>query len=124
MPYFLLSEDVKHRPVKRPGGYPELTKNEYHATWDPREDFHTYGAEVSPEKVVWYIDGVKVAEKPNVYWHLPMHLTVSLGLRWPHVGYKDCPGGAARCPVPSEATEEGFPTEMVVDWVRTYRKRS
>ncbi|WP_020568219.1 kappa-carrageenase [Neolewinella persica] len=109
---------------KRPTGYPELTKNEFIAPWDPGNDYHTYGAEIAPDKVTWYIDDVKVAEKGNLYWHLPMHVTLSLGLRYPHVTYKDCPGGAARCPVPEAATREGFPATMKVDWVRAYRKKT
>jgi beta-glucanase (GH16 family) len=108
---------------KRPGGYPELTKNVYNAPWDPREDYHTYGAEIAKNKVTWYIDGKKIAEKNNLYWHLPMHVTLSLGLRQPHVTYNNCPDGIDRCPVESEATATGFPTEMKVDWVRCYRKK-
>ncbi|ARD46027.1 family 16 glycosylhydrolase [Colwellia sp. PAMC 21821] len=108
---------------KRPGKYPELTRNKIQADFDARDDFHVYGAEVSKEKIIWYIDGEKVAEKPNVYWHLPMHVTLSLGLRRPHVTYNNCPDGLERCPVPEEATSEGYPSAMQVDWVRVYKKR-
>ena len=108
---------------KRPGKYPELTRNKIQADFDARDDFHVYGAEVSKEKITWYIDGEKVAEKPNVYWHLPMHVTLSLGLRRPHVTYNNCPDGLERCPVPEEATSEGYPSAMQVDWVRVYKKR-
>ncbi|XQW86832.1 family 16 glycosylhydrolase [Thalassotalea piscium] len=108
---------------KRPGKYPELTRNKIQADFDARDDFHVYGAEVSEEKVTWYIDGKKVAEKPNIYWHLPMHVTLSLGLRRPHVTYNNCPDGLARCAVPEEATAKGYPSAMQVDWVRVYKKR-
>ena len=109
---------------KLPGQFPELLKTEYTAPWDPRDDYHTYGAEISPEKITFYIDGVKIAEKENLYWHLPMHVTLSLGLRYPHVTYNNCPNNLWRCPVDEAATQEGFPTEMKVDWVRCYRKKS
>ena len=108
---------------KRPGGYPELTKTEIHTDFDPRDDYHTYGAEIAKDKITFYIAGKKTGEKKNVYWHLPMHVTLSLGLRYPHVTYQNCPNGKDRCPVPEKATEEGFPTEMKVDWVRCYRKK-
>lgn len=107
---------------KRPGSHPELTENVYYSPWDPRDDFHTYGAEMTPEKITWYVDGIKVAEKENLHWHAPMHVTLSLGLRYPHVTYNNCPNGLDRCPVPSAATEDGFPTKMEVEWVRTYRR--
>ncbi|WP_096084623.1 family 16 glycosylhydrolase [Agaribacterium haliotis] len=109
---------------KRPGTHPELTKNTVHADFDPRDDFHIYGVEVGEDVISWYLDGVKVAEKANIYWYLPMRVTLSLGLRRPHVSY-NCAGvyqGFDRCPVPSEATQEGFPTVMEVDWVRVYER--
>jgi beta-glucanase (GH16 family) len=108
---------------KRPGKYPALTQNKIHADFDARDDFHIYGAEVSPEKVTWYIDGGKVAEKPNLYWHLPMHVTLSLGLRYPHVTYNNCPNGLDRCAVAEKATAQGYPSAMQVDWVRVYKKK-
>ena len=108
---------------KRPGKYPELTQNKIHADFDARDDFHVYGADVTPEKITWYIDGKKVAEKPNLHWHLPMHVTLSLGLRYPHVTYNNCPDGLVRCTVPEKATAQGYPSAMQVDWVRVYKKK-
>ncbi|WP_077341845.1 family 16 glycosylhydrolase [Pseudocolwellia agarivorans] len=110
---------------KRPGGFPELTKNEVHVDFDPRDDFHIYGAKVDENYVTWYLDGEQVAQKPNVYWHLPMRVTLSLGLRRPHVTY-NCSGafqGLDRCPVPENATAEGYPSAMEVDWVRVFKKK-
>ncbi|TLU64329.1 glycosyl hydrolase family protein [Thalassotalea litorea] len=108
---------------KRPGKFPELTKNKIHADFDVRDDFHVYGAEVSEDKITWYLDGKKVAEKPNLYWHLPMHVTLSLGLRFPQVSYRDCPQNLNRCQVPEAATADGYPSAMQVDWVRVYKKK-
>jgi len=102
----------------RPGTDPELCENSWMAPWDPREDFHVYGCDVSPESIVWYIDGEEVARKPNQYWHLPMNVTLSLGLRYPHIGWV----GQDIKPVPQNATAEGFPTSMEVDWVRVWER--
>lgn len=108
---------------KRPGKFPELTRNKIHADFDARDDFHVYGAEVTPETVTWFIDGKQVAQKPNLYWHLPMRVTLSLGLRYPHVSYNKCTQGLDRCTVPSAATAEGYPSAMQVDWVRVYKPK-
>ena len=102
----------------RPNGFPEICKNEYDAPWDPREDYHLYAVENSPESITWYIDGKEVAKKPNLYWHLPMHVTLSLGLRHPFETYK----GGVRSPVPEETTTAGFPTTMSVDYVRVWKR--
>ena len=101
----------------RPHAYPAMCKNEYDAPWDPREDYHVYAVENTQKQVVWYIDGQEVARKTNLYWHLPMHVTLSLGLRYPFVKYED----ARQLPVPEETTSEGFPTTMSVDYVRVWR---
>lgn len=102
----------------RPGTDPALCKNAWTAPWDPREDFHVYGCDVTPENIVWYIDGKEVARKPNKYWHQPMNLTLSLGLRHPHIGWV----GQEMKPQPSAATSEGFPTSMEVDYVRVWER--
>lgn len=103
----------------RPGTDPALCKNAWTAPWDPREDFHVYGCDVTPETIVWYIDGKEVARKPNQYWHLPMNLTLSLGLRHPHIGWV----GMDMKPQPNAATAEGFPTAMEVDYVRVWERK-
>jgi len=103
---------------KRPNGFPDLCKSGWTAPWDPRDDYHIYGCEVTPEKITWYVDGIKRAEKPNVYWHLPMHVTLSLGLRYPFVTYIN----GERYPDPEKTTTEGFPTSMKVDWVRVWER--
>lgn len=102
----------------RPNNRPELCRNHFDSPWDPREDFHVYAVENSPDWIVWYIDGKQVAKKPNLYWHLPMHVTLSLGLRYPFVAYTD----GNRVPVPEKTTEEGFPTTMSVDYVRVWQR--
>ena len=103
----------------RPMINPELCANSWLAPWDPRADFHVYGTDVTPEMIVWYIDGKEVARKPNKYWHLPMNLTLSLGLRHPHIGWV----GQEMKPVPQAATAAGFPTSMEVDYVRVWERK-
>lgn len=112
----IANEDGKTVSWKRPGGFPEECRNEYRASFDPREGFHTYGVENRPDTIFWYVDGVKIAQKPNTYWHLPMHVTLSMGLRKQFVKFQ--------CnqfyPVKDATTTEGFPTTMQVDYVRTW----
>ncbi|GAA5508702.1 kappa-carrageenase [Novipirellula caenicola] len=101
----------------RPNTNPEMCKNEFIAPWDPRDDFHVYAVENSEQWIVWYIDGKEIGRKPNLYWHLPMHVTLSLGLRYPFEGYKD----GNRVPVYEKTTTDGFPTAMSVDYVRVWQ---
>lgn len=114
----LADKDGKVRWV-RPGTDPALCKNAWTAPWDPRDDFHVYGCDVTPETIVWYIDGKEVARKPNKYWHQPMNLALSLGLRHPHIGWV----GQDMKPQPKAATAEGFPTSMEVDYVRVWERK-
>ena len=102
----------------RPGTDPDLCKNVWIAPWDPRDDFHVYGCDVTPEMITWYIDGKQVAQKRNLYWHEPMNVTLSLGLRHPHIGWV----GQDIKPVPGAATADGFPTSMEVDYVRVWAR--
>ncbi len=104
---------------KRPNSFPEICKGSWTAPWDPRDDYHVYAVENRPDSVIWYVDNQRVVAKKNIYWHLPMELIISMGLRHPHVKYVD----GDRYPVPEEATPDGFPTEMLVDWVRVWDKK-
>lgn len=101
----------------RPHTHPEMCKNGFDASWDPREEYHVYAVKNTKEQITWYIDGKEVDGKPNLYWHLPMHVTLSLGLRHPFVKYKD---GTMQA-VPEETTAAGFPTTMSVDYVRVWQ---
>jgi beta-glucanase (GH16 family) len=101
----------------RPNGHPDMCRNHWEAPWDPRDDYHLYAVENSKEWIVWYIDGKEVARKPNLYWHLPMHLTLTLEARPPLIRWAGIDG---REPDPKNCTSEGFPTEMTVDYVRSW----
>ena len=105
---------------QRPNSLPDVCKHSWTAPWDPREDFHIYACENTPEKITWYIDGEKVAEEENLYWHLPMNVTLTLELRPPLIKWA---GEGGRLPVPEASTAEGFPTQMAVDYVRCWTRK-
>ncbi|MBU2912760.1 MULTISPECIES: kappa-carrageenase [Reichenbachiella] len=100
----------------RPGGYPDITRNKWHADFDPRDDYHTYGVLSRKDSIFWYVDGIERGRKENLYWHLPMYVTVSMGLRSPFEKYVS----GDRITAPEETTNEGFPTEMHCDYVRVW----
>jgi len=103
----------------RPGqGHTELTHNTWVAPWDPRDDYHTYGVWNRLDSIFWYVDGVQRGAKKNWYWHLPMHLTVSMGLRTPYEMYINDVRTVMN--YPDSIPEPGFPTEMYCDYVRTW----
>jgi hypothetical protein len=101
----------------RPNNAPEMCQNHWDAPWDPRDDYHVYGVENSKEWIVWYIDGKEVARKKNLYWHLPMHLTLTMEARPPLIRWAGVDG---REPDPENCTPDGFPTEMSIDYVRAW----
>lgn len=105
---------------QRPNSLPEVCLHGYDAPWDPRDDFHVYAVENTPETITWYIDGKKVAEEDNLYWHLPMNLTFTMELRPPLITWA---GEDGREPVPEASTPAGFPTHMEVDYVRTWVRK-
>lgn len=76
--------------------------------FDPRDEYHVYGLEWTKESVIWYVDNQAVACEPNIHLHQPLWVTLSMGLRAP---LRDAPSGT------------GFPTEMSVDYLRTWSKK-
>ncbi|WP_052444666.1 family 16 glycosylhydrolase [Flammeovirga sp. OC4] len=104
----------------RPHGKPEIAQNKWYADFDPRDDYHTYGVLSRVDSIFWYIDGIERGRKENLYWHLPMHITVSMGLRNPFVKYVD----GVRYPVADSTTTVGFPTEMACQYVRVWKAAS
>ena len=65
--------------------------------------------------IIWYVDGVEVGRKPNKFWHRPMSVALSLGLRAPYLKWKD-----NRLVLDGEVGAGEFPTEMLVDYVRVW----
>ena len=102
----------------RPGSSPETNHNGYHVPFNPSEDFHTYGVNVTKDDITWYVDNVQIGYKKNLYWHREMNLTLSQGLRAPHTQWK------CNQFYPSDnQSAQGFPTSMEVDYVRTWLKQ-
>lgn len=89
--------------------------NEVRLAFDPRDDFHTYGCEITADTITWFIDGIQIGQKPNRYWHREMNVAVSLGLRPPYSIY------TAKGFKPSDVDgADAFPTSMHVDYVRVW----
>ena len=108
---------ISGREWRRPNDrhYKDHQANEYKMPFDPREDFHTYGCEVAPDTITWYVDGLEVGRKKNEYWHRDMNVALSLGLRPPYAKF------IAEGLVPvSDQPADSFPTSMMVDYVRVW----
>lgn len=110
---------VPGRDWRRPNDprYKEAQANELTTPFDPRKEFHTYGCDVSEESIAWFVDGKEIGRKKNDYWHRKMNVALSLGLRPPYSKYT--PQGFI--PV-TDQPSGGFPTTMVVDYVRVWQR--
>lgn len=108
------------RVWSRPNNQPKLCKTHFNSAWDPRDDYHVYAVKNTKKEIIWFIDGKEVGRKPNLYWHLPMHVTLSMCLRYPFVKYK----AGKMSAVADKTTADGFPTHMSVDYVRVWRLKS
>ncbi len=108
---------IPGRAWQRPNqaGFSEAQAIEYHAPFDPREEFHTYGCLVGKETIIWYVDGKEVGQKNNEFWHRPMNVALSFGLRAPFSIFKD-----NRLVPNPDADASELPTEMLVDYVRVW----
>ncbi|MFR9611825.1 MAG: family 16 glycosylhydrolase [Rikenellaceae bacterium] len=104
------------------GKLPKMGQSQFPVDWDPEADYHTYACENRPDSIVFYIDNKRVASKPNFFWHMDegMYVTLSLGMRTPYETYE---GGRHGVETSSEVADEaGFPTEMIIDYVRVYER--
>lgn len=77
----------------------------WESPWDPRDAFHVYGCRWNATEITWYIDGKRVATRRNDYWHQPLDVVLSFGVR---------------DPLHAEPSREGFPTTFEVDYVRVW----
>ncbi|WP_111977871.1 family 16 glycosylhydrolase [Algibacillus agarilyticus] len=106
---------------RRPKPYPEAQLTRYEAPFDPSLDFHTYAVENRKDFIFWYVDGKLIGKKPNLYWHRPMHMIFSMGLRRMFIKYN------AKCqradPNPNYIVQKGYPEDatMQVDYVKTWK---
>ena len=71
-------------------------------------DFHEFAIEWSPERIIWFVDGVECfkSEKSVPRGKMYMLVNLAVGGGWPGD--------------PDERTE--FPTALEVDYVRAYEK--
>lgn len=92
------------------------TKNFYNAPFATNDGFHVYGCNVTTNDITFYIDGVQVTKNNNKYFILPMNVILSMGVRPPLMEYGD---SGEKLPV-VVLNNAGFPTEMLVDYVRVW----
>ncbi|WP_162131413.1 family 16 glycosylhydrolase [Gayadomonas joobiniege] len=106
---------------RRPKPYPDEQLLQYQTPFDPSKGFHTYAVENRQDRIFWYVDGKLIGSKKNLYWHRPMHVIFSMGLRRQLIKYN------AACqradPNPATVTQKGFPDDatMAVDYVRSWQ---
>lgn len=114
-------ENGKNRVTRLSAGIvPAIARNEFPVEWEAEDDYHIYACENRPDSVIFYIDNERVAARPNYYWHLPMYMKISMGIRTPFETYV---GGRQAIPVTAEeAAAGGFPTTTYVDYVRSYTR--
>ncbi|MER2490792.1 family 16 glycosylhydrolase [Catenovulum sediminis] len=106
---------------RRPKPYPDAQLLQYHAPFDPSADYHTYAVENRKDRIFWYVDGKLIGSKKNLYWHRPMHLIFSMGLRRQLIKYN---GNCQRAdPNPNTVTSVGFPEKatMSIDYVKSWK---
>lgn len=109
----------------RPKKHPETQLNKHRLEKDPSKNYHIYGCEVNENEIIWYVDGVEIARKPNTSWHRPMNVTASLGLRRPFVKFFNNANRAVN-PIEDEDAKkqlQGMPTTMYVDYIRVWTKK-
>lgn len=95
--YVLRGDTAEPLPVRR--------KSYREVDWDPAADFHVYSALWTQGTITYYVDGRPMGRFENTYWHQPMDLVLSLGLR---------------APLDVTPSPQDFPTSMVVDYVRCW----
>lgn len=75
---------------------------------DLTRDFHTYGVEWHPDRITFLIDGAPVYTAAAHFPNEEMYLFINTGVGGDWVGEPD---GAT-----------GFPKELLVDWIKYYKK--
>lgn len=87
------------------GTLPLHEERSWMAPWDPRDDFHVYGCRWDERQIRWYVDGHLIQTRANDYWHQPLDVTISFGVR-----------GLLK----TQPSPVGFPTTFLVDYVRVW----
>ncbi|WP_075344058.1 T9SS type A sorting domain-containing protein [Tenacibaculum agarivorans] len=92
--------------------------------FEPR-DINIFGCRVTPDEIIWYVNGKEIGRKPNVLWQReadltnPMRITLSLGIRAP---YNQFCSNRFVMPNPTVLTqaENFFPQSMQVLYVKVF----
>ncbi|MDO6852619.1 T9SS type A sorting domain-containing protein [Cellulophaga lytica] len=114
------------RPKQPKARAAQLNKYELPGKFDPTKGWHTYGCEITPTKLYFYVDGKRVGKAlNNTYWSdNPMYVIASLGLRVPFVAFQ----GNVFEPVNPEVNPRAkknideMPVSMHVDYIRVWEK--
>lgn len=95
--YVLRGDFVPSLPIRQ--------KYSWDGGWDPSADFHVFSCLWTPADIRIFVDGQLLAVEPNRYWHRPMDVVLSVGLR---------------APLNKIPSSDDFPTWMLVDYVRVW----
>ncbi len=79
--------------------------------FNPSEEYHIYELDWNKEELVWYVDGEEKHREDNKWFHQPLYIAASLGVRPPLDEY---PNICQHC-------QTTFPTTMKVDYIKTYK---
>ena len=77
------------------------------APWNPADDFHIYGCWWNKNEIKFYVDSILRSSAQNRHFDQTLDLVLSMGVRSP---LRD-----------GSPSEDGFPTEMKVDYVRVWK---
>ncbi|WP_299602883.1 Ig-like domain-containing protein [uncultured Aquimarina sp.] len=123
----------------RPKQNPDEQLNKYPLGFDPREDWHTYGCEITRDEIHFFVDGKKVGKTlKNTHWgKLPLRVILSLGMRVPFVDFGgnaftsfdpqgEYPNNQRLKTLAERARKQlgELPESMYVDYVRVWNKTS
>ncbi len=94
--------------MKHPDLEGSLHKNHpWTAPWNPADDFHIYGCLWNENEIKFFVDGVLRKTAENRYFDQALDVVLSMGVRSP---LRD-----------GSPSDDGFPTEMKVDYVRVWK---
>ncbi|WP_346883401.1 T9SS type A sorting domain-containing protein [uncultured Algibacter sp.] len=100
--------------------------NKYNLGFDPTKGWHTYGCEITPTKLYFYVDGKRVGKVlNNTNWSdNPMYVIASLGMRVPFVSFEGNVFNPVN-PVTNARAQKSLsemPASMYVDYIRVWKK--
>ena len=112
---------------KRPGKFHEQ-ENVNVLEENPADVFYVYGAKVTEQEIVWYVNSKEVGRSQNSHWkQLDMKVALSLGLRKPYTEFV-CNGFKPIDPIQAienfdATTFNANPPTMSVDYIRVWTQQ-